>query len=254
MKLLISSRRSSWTARLLAPLCAAALAMSMPALANVTTRPVTVTEAPQPSYLLPAKPSVMLRAPMALWKPVLTKVGATLDERSKALRTLGTPALIELNVQRTVLAQTQQDWPKVFEAVAKTRQLQDSPSGRQLAGLLNEVLARQAAKRADDAWLQRHLRDQVLAMRWAEVETPIRTLRQQLTQMNAEAIEAHVNSKLDVSAGVAENKASLSFVMQLLAMRFQLLEVVPHRDALIAGLDEAIARRSPAAAASAVDK
>ncbi len=254
MKLFNSSRRSSWTAPLLAPFVVAALLMSTAAVANVTTRPVTVTEVSQPSYQLPAKPSVMLRAPIAIWKPVLAKVAATLDDRSKAIRTLGQPALIELNVQRTVLAQTQREWTKVFDAVGKTRQLQDSPSGRQLAGLLNEVLARQAAKRGDDAWLQRHLRDQVLAMPWADVEAPIRTLRQQLAQMNAEAIEAHVNSKLDVSAGVAENKANLSFVMQLLAMRFQLLEVVPHRDALIAGLDEAIAKRSLDAAASAVAK
>jgi hypothetical protein len=52
---------------------------------------------------------------------------------------------------------------------------------------------------------------------------------------------------------VAEHKASLGFVMQLMAMRFQLLEVMPRRDALVAGLDEAIARRS-AAPASAVSK
>ncbi|WP_457445580.1 hypothetical protein [Roseateles sp. P5_E4] len=195
----------------------------------------------------------MLRAPAATWKPLLAKAGAALDERGKAVLLLSKPALIELNVQRTVFAQAQREWPAVFDAVKKTRQLQDGAAGRQTAGLLNEVLARQAAARGDADWLRRHLRDQVLAMPWADVEPTIRTLRQQLASMKAEAIEAFVINKLDLSASVGGNKATLGFVMQLMAMRFQLLEVMPRQDALTAGLDEAIAQRS-AAAASAVGK
>lgn len=251
MMLLNTSSRARWAARLLAPLSAVLMAVAaVPASAAQTQ---AGTEAPQPSFVLPAKPSAMLRAPAATWKPLLEKVGAALDERGKAVLLLGKPALIELNVQRSVYAQAQQDWPAVFEAVKKTRQLQDDASARQTAGLLNEVLARQAVSRGDAAWLQRHLRDQVLAMPWTDVEPTIRSLRLQLAQMKAEAIETHVVNRLDVSAGVAENKAGLSFVMQLMAMRFQLLEVIPRLDALIAGLDEAIAKRS-AAAASAVGK
>jgi hypothetical protein len=251
MMLLKSSRRSRWAAHLLAPLSAALMAVvAAPASAAMTQ---AGTEAPQASFVLPAKPSEMLRAPAATWKPLLVKVGAALDERGKAVLLLGKPALIELNVQRTVFAQSQRAWPAVFDAVKKTRQLQDGEAGRQTAGLLNEVLARQAANRGDAAWLQRHLRDQVLAMRWTEVEPTIRTLRQQLASMKADAIETYVINKLDLSANVAENKASLGFVMQLLAMRFQLQEVMPRQDALVAGLDEAIAQRG-SAAASAVGK
>jgi hypothetical protein len=195
----------------------------------------------------------MLKAPVATWKPLLEKVGAALDERGKAVRLLDKSALIELNVQRTVFSQMQQAWPAVFDAIKKTRQLQDSVAARQTAGLLNEVLARQAMAGGDAAWLQRRLRDQVLAMPWAEVEPTVRTLREQLALTKPEDIETFVIRKLDLSAGVAEHKASLGFVMQLMAMRFQLLEVMPRRDALVAGLDEAIARRS-AAPASAVSK
>ncbi len=251
MMLLISSRRSRWAARLLAPLSALLMAVATaPAGAAITQ---AGTEAPQASFVLPAKPSEMLRAPAATWKPLLAKAGAALDERGKAVLLLSKPALIELNVQRTVFAQAQREWPAVFDAVKKTRQLQDGAAGRQTAGLLNEVLARQAAARGDADWLRRHLRDQVLAMPWADVEPTIRTLRQQLASMKAEAIEAFVINKLDLSASVGGNKATLGFVMQLMAMRFQLLEVMPRQDALTAGLDEAIAQRS-AAAASAVGK
>lgn len=251
MMLLNSSRRSRWAAHLLAPLSAVLMAViAAPASAAMTQ---AGTEAPQPSFVLPAKPSEMLRAPAATWQPLLAKVGAALDERGKAVQLLGKPALIELNVQRTVFAQAQRNWSAVFDAVKKTRQLQDGEAGRQTAGLLNEVLARQATNRGDAAWLQRHLRDQVLAMPWAEVEPTIRTLRQQLASMKADAIETYVINKLDLSANMAENKASLGFVMQLLAMRFQLQEVMPRQDALVAGLDEAIAQRG-SEAASAVGK
>lgn len=251
--LLNSSLRPRWAARLLVPISMAALVLTVEAaVASETTQ--ASAEAVQPSYVLPAKPSKMLRAPIEIWKPLLAQIGTTLDDRAKVLKLLNKPALIELNVQRTVLAQAQQDWPQVLDAVGRTRQLQDSESGRQLAGLLNEVLARQAIRRGDEAWLRRHLKEQVLAMPWAEVETPIRSLRQQLSQMSGETIEAYVTNRLDISTGVTDNRAALSFVMQLMAMRFQLLEVMPHRDALVAGLDEAIARRSPGVAASAASK
>lgn len=252
--MLTLSSRLRWTTCLFAPLSAVVLALATGAPVHAATSK-TVTEAPQPSFVLPVKPSEMLRAPVALWKPVLAKLDAALDQRDKATDLLGKPALIELNVRRTVLSQMQQDWPAVFEAVKKTRQLQASESARQTAGLLNEVLARQAVSGGDAVWLQRHLRDQVLAMPWTEVESTIRNLRQQLVLMKSESIEGYVVNKLDLSAGVTENRASLGFVMQVLAMRFQLLEVMPRQNALIAGLDEAIAQRSPAAdAASTVGK
>lgn len=235
---------------LLAPLTAVVLALpaAVPARAAATQAGIEVQ---QPIYVLPAKPSELLRAPLTAWKPLLAEVSATLKERAKEEALLSIPALIELNVQRTVAAQMQQDWPAVLDAVGKSRQLQGSESGRQTAGLLNELLARQTMGGGDAAWLQRHLRDKVLAMPWEEVEGAIQTLRQQLASAKAEAIEAFVSNKLDLSASAAQNKANLGFVVQLMAMRFQLLEVMPHQKALVAGLDEAIAQRMAAAASAA---
>lgn len=242
------SRR--WTRRLLAPLSAALMAstLAVPAWAASAT---TATQAPQPSFLLPTKPSELLRAPDKTWEPLMAAVAGAMDERAQAVDLLGKPALIEFQTQRTVFAQMRQDWATVFDAVQKTRQLQDSESGRHLAGLVNEVLARQAKAGGDASALTRLLRDQVLAMPWDAVEPAVLTLRQQLAGMKAEAVELFVVNRLDLSAGVSENKATLGFVVQLLAMRFQLLEVLPRRDALVAGLDEAIAQRKAAPAAAA---
>jgi len=220
-----------------------ALVAATPARAAVTP---TVSETPQPRFELPAKPSEMLRAPQSTWEPLLKQVAAVLNERAGAADTLDKPAQIELHIQRTVLAQARQDWQAVLDGVKKARQLQGSESGRQTAGLLNEVLARQAMAGGDAAWLQRHVRDQVLAMPWADVQPTIHTLRDQLAAVKAETIEAVVAGRMDVAASIGSNFGNVSFVLQLLALRFQLLEVMPRRDALVAGLDEAIAQRGEA--------
>lgn len=229
----------------LALFSAVMLAMAAAAPVGAAEAPLVI-QAPEPKIALPAKPSELLRAPQSTWEPVLKQAAAVLDERAGRADALAKPAQTELAIQRTVLFQAQHAWSAVLEGVKKTRQLQDSESGRQTAGLLNEVLARQALASGDTAWLQRHLRDQVLAMPWADVEQTIRTLRGQLAAAKTEAVEAFVVNKLDMAAVVSSNAASVGFVTQLLGMRFQLLEVMPQRDALVAGLDEAIAQRSGA--------
>lgn len=236
----------------LALLLAAALITTAPEAASAADAPPPA-QAPHGGFTLPAKPSEMLRAPSQLWDPVLQQVAAALGDRAKEVQTLSKPEQIELAVHQTVLAQARQEWSSVFAGVERTRQLQDGESGRQTAGLLNEVLARQRVVQGDAAWLQPQVRDRVLAMPWADVEPSIRTLRDQLAGAQVEAIDAFVTRKMDLSAGMVGNKANLGFVMQLLALRFQLQEVMPRRDALVAGLDEAIAQRGEAAA-SAVGK
>lgn len=246
----IPYRPTCWATHLVSALVAALVSVTVvcPA-AAAATQPVA--EAPQAIFVLPARPSELLRAPESSWKPLLAQVNAALDERSGAADLLGKPALVELNIQRTVVAQMQRDWKLVLDGVGKSRQLQDSEPGRQTAGLLNEVLALQAISGGDAAWLQQHVREQVLSMRWEEVEPTVRALRQQLALAKPEAIESFVANKLDLSASAAENKATLGFVVQLMAMRFQLLEVMPRQAALIAGLDAAIAERSADAADAA---
>lgn len=238
-----ASRSPRWTARLLAPVTCTLIVMAGLAPARAATAP-TATEAKLPSYALPAKPSELLRAPEATWAPLMAELAAAMDERAKALDLLSKPALIEFQTQRTVFAQARKDWPAVFDAVRKARDLQESESGRHMAGLLNEVLARQAQSGGDAAALTRLLRDQVLAMPWGAVAPAAKTLRDQLAGMKVEAVENFVVNRLDLSASVSENKATVGFLIQLLAMRFQVLEVLPRRDALVAALDEAIAQRT----------
>lgn len=246
-----AARSIPWTARLLAPAFCALIALAGPSPAQAAAAPAA-TEAPQPSFMLPAKPSELLRAPETTWAPLMAGVAAAMDERAKALDLLSKPALIEFQTQRTVVAQARKDWPAVLQAVQKARELQDSESGRHMAGLLNEVLARHAQAGGDAAALTRLLRDQVLAMPWSAVAPAVVTLRDQLAGMKAEAVEHFVVNRLDLSASVSDNKATVGFLVQLLAMRFQVLEVLPQRDALVAALDDAIAQRKaqPAAAGS----
>ena len=226
---------------------AALLSLMLAGPAVMTPTPVhaaaSVADAATP-FELPAKTSEMLVAPLDRWKPLLVQADKILGELAAA----DNAALAGIHVQRTVLFQAQEAWPEVLDAIAKTRQTQSSEAGRQTAGLLNEVLAKQALGRGDSAWLKRQLRDQVLAMSWADVEPSIRTLRQQLAGMTAEGVRRFVVNKMDTAVSVAQNRSSLGFVVQLLALRFQLSEVLPRRDLLVEALDEAIATRSAGAA------
>lgn len=215
-------------------------ALAAPASAAAAA-PAVDTKAP---FELPAKPSEMLSAPHDRWEPVLAHVDKALSEVTAADKA----SQVGLHIQRTVLAQARQEWPAVLEAVEQTRQQQGSEAGRRTAGLLNEVLARQALQGGDAGGLKQLLLDQVLAMPWADVEPAIRALRQQLATMTADGVHQFVVSKMDTAVALTQNKASLGFVMQLLALRFQLLEVLPRRDLLLAALDEAIAQRGTAAA------
>ena len=203
---------------------------------------------PQVDVVLPSKPSQMLRAPLQTWQPVLSQAAAALDERVKKAGSLDKAALIDLHIQRTLLAQTRRDWPGALEALKQARAVQDNEASRLTSGLLNEALVRRAMKGGNDAWLRKQVRDQVLAMPWAEVESTIRSFRAQLADVKPETVETYVVNRMDGSAGVARNQVSLGFLFQLLGARFQLLEVMPHRDALVAGLDDAIAQRSKPAA------
>ena len=237
---LFASRRA-----LAALLVTTVIAISAGPVAAAPAEPVATAVAEAP-IRLPAKPSELLRAPQATWEPILAEAARALDARAARGAQLDKAAQVELAIQRTVLSQARLRWTEVHESIKQARQLQPSESGRQTAGLLNEVLALQAEQGGDAVWLQNRLRDQVLAMPWAEVEGMVRMLRTQLAAARVEGIEAFVGNRLDIAASVSNNDVSLGFVIQLLGTRFQLLEVMPRRDALVAGLDAAIAQRSEA--------
>lgn len=195
------------------------------------------------SLTLPAKPSVLLQADLPAWAPLFTQVQAALDAQERSGESLSAGEWRELRMHQALLAQARGDWALVRAPVERARRLQDQASGRHLAGLLNELLAEQQLRRADSAWLRRALSERVLAMPWEEVAPGLRTLRSQLAAMKAESVTSFVANRLDLSAGIASNKASLGFVMQLIGARVQLLQVLPQRDSLLQGLDDAFGQR-----------
>ena len=218
-------------------LLAATLALApLPALAN------------EP-LVLAAKPSELLQAPLSAWRPFLEKLQAALTEREQAIDSLSRAELRELRIHQALLAQVRGEWALVKAPVERARRLQEQESGKHLAGLLNELLAEQQLRRADSRWLRKTLRVRVLAMPWSEVGSGIRSLRDQLAGMSGDAVIQHASSRLDFSVSAAKGSVSLGFAMQLIAMRLQLLQVLPQRDALVQGLDDVLARREKPATA-----
>lgn len=206
----------------------------------------------QAQIRLPDKPSVLLEAPPSAWEALLQQVDTALAGRVAAADTLTRAELRELRIQQALLAQVRGEWGLVRAPVERARRLQDAESGRHMAGLLNELLAEQQLRRADGRWLSTALRERLLAMPWAEVGPVVRSMREQLAAMKAEDMRRVAQSRWDLSASFAQNNASLGFAMQLVGLRVQLLQVLPQRDALVQGLDEALRLRGdPPAAASA---
>lgn len=192
---------------------------------------------------LKSRPSELLVAPAAAWNPVLATVQSRLEARGQQEATFSAGEKVELLVYRTALAQARSDWKAVLQYTQAIRELQTGESGRRTAGLLNELLARQALEKADDAWLRESTRRQVAAMPWDEVAPAIHAIRKALAEMQPEAVQQFVASQMDLSTSMTKGQANLPFVMQLLGARYQLQQVIPHRAALLVGLDDAIRER-----------
>lgn len=223
---------------------------SMLALASAAAYPLSEPQADRaPSGLsfsgmqLPMRTTELIRAPQATWQPLLDEVKTQLDQQATSVPTMARPARIEYQIRRALLAQMLGQWANAIEAVTNARQLQEGENGREMAGLLNELLARHAQQGGGPAELTALVRDRLLAMPWPVVASTVRTLRDQLQAMKPEDVDGFVTRHLDMSAELTKRHVDLAFVMQLIGLRFQLLEVIPRRDALIAGIDAAIAVR-----------
>ncbi|MCZ8234471.1 MAG: hypothetical protein ACK520_13900 [Inhella sp.] len=192
---------------------------------------------------MPLIPSQMLDAPQGAWASVHAWVDQQLQVQEAGIASMDRDAQIQLRISQALLAQSQGQWDRVSAPVERARRLQFGQPGRHVAGLLNELLAEQQARRHPDAWLHSAIRDRVLAMPWDEVGGVIHQLRQQLQAMQPQGVRQFVASRLDLSANISKGQASLGFVLQLMGARIQLHQVLPHREALVQGLDEAIARR-----------
>jgi hypothetical protein len=221
----------------------AALAQTASSPADAASAPTSPAAAPL-SVELPSRPSDMLVAPIEVWRPVLRTLSEYLDERQRGVSSLTISEQVELHIHRALVFQSQQDWGAALQSIAQARALQTNESGRHLAGLLNELLARQAQLGGSAASLRHLTRERVLAMPWNQVEPGLLALREQLVAMEADAVKRYVAARMDLSADVSKRKVSLGFALQLLAVRFQLQQVIPQRSALLVGLDDALRVRS----------
>jgi hypothetical protein len=204
----------------------------------------------------------MLRASAAVWAPFLARLDG--DVANQLAQSGGrTPAQqSDLYIHQVLLAQAQGNWYRVIALTDRARRLQENPSGRLVAGVLNELLAQAQLARLSAKGLSDITRDRFAAMPWAMVGPAVRTMYQQLRDMKAEHVENMVVLRLDPSASIAKGNVNLGFAMQLVGLRLQLTQVLPNRDALVAGLAAVLAKHpaepsapkveSSAGAASAV--
>lgn len=190
---------------------------------------------------LPAPPSVLLTAPLSVWRPLLARLDEWLALQAEKVEK--PEVQMQLLVQRTLVAQARGDWGGALTSLRAARLRQTSLVGRHTSGLLNELLALQAQGQHDAAWLRNETRAAVLAMPWQDVESSIRGFRQALVTMESDGVHRYVAGKMDVASGLTKGNVDPGFALQLLGLRFQLEQLLPQRPALILGLDEAIRER-----------
>ena len=192
--------------------------------------------------VLPDTPSAMLRAPAAVWAPFLARLQKDVEVllADGSGRTPGQQS--ELYVHLVLLAQAQGQWERVPALTERARRLQENPSGRLVAGVLNELLAKARLARLSAKGLSDITRDRFAAMPWTLVGPALRTMHQQLRDMKPEHVENIVASRLDPSASIAKGNVNLGFAMQLVGLRLQLTQVLPNRDALVEGLAAVLAK------------
>jgi hypothetical protein len=245
----MSDTRTPLPRRLALAWAVCALAASGTTLAS----PATIRAAPAVSIaeplVLPATPSEMLRASAATWAPVLARLEAEVAHQlaQSAPRSPGQRS--ELYIHQVLLAQASGNWGRVTALTERARRLQADPSGRLLAGALNELLAQAQLARMSSSALSKATRDRFAAMPWPVVGAGLRTMHQQLQAMKPEQVENYAALRLDPSASIAKGRVDLGFAMQLVGARLQLTQVLPNREALVAGLGAVIAMHPQEAAA-----
>lgn len=191
--------------------------------------------------VLPATPSELLHAPASVWAPLLARLGTDLEAQlaNPAERTTGQQS--ELYIHMVLVTQAQERWPQVRSWAERARRLQSTPASKLAAGVLNELVADAQAKRLSAPAVQLATRERFAALPWDVVGAMLRGMQVQLKSMSAEQVETYVAQRQDLAASIAKGQVSLGFAMQLVSLRVQLLQVLPLRDALVAGLAEVIA-------------
>ncbi len=224
-------------------------AMTQTAPAAARTVVTRADQLPRRSYALPQLPSALLESPPA----ALLDLAATLERDIQA--DLGAYDIRDAATQRELLsarlsiALLRGDAAAVSQLGAQVRALQDKPGLRLTSGLLAELALQARAEPAADreARLQAQVTQRYGSMPWADVQDVLKQTKGQLELASATVIAGSVRAALDPAAQNAGMQIDARSLAALIGARAQIEQVLPLRQAVVAGLASVIDRQAAAA-------
>lgn len=146
------------------------------------------------------------------------------------------------------VAQYKGDWAAMPALVARLRDLQEKPGARATTGVLAGILADRATGQRDAPWVQAEVTRRYGALSWQDASENIKGLKGQLELLNPALVRGSFEQQLDTMARNMNMTVPESIVGAIVGARLQQEQVVPLKDAIVAGLQVVVDRHASAAA------
>lgn len=220
--------------------------LTAPVVRTVVTR---ADQLPRRSYALPALPSELLEGEPAGLQALAAQLDADLQADLAAHDIRDAAAQRELLSTCLTIALLRGEAAAVSRLGAQIRALHDKPGLRLTAGLLAELVLQAQAEPAAgrQTWLQAQVAQRYGAMPWADVQDMLKQTKGQLELASATVIAGSVRAAMDPAARNAGMQIDTGSLAGLIGARAQIEQVLPLRQAVVAGLAGVIDRQAAAA-------
>jgi subtilisin family serine protease len=216
-----------------------------------TAQKVVVTKAsqlPSRTYTLAKRPSELLVGPLAdvlgLADQLEQDVQADLDK----FDIQDAATLRDKLGQLVVVALLRGRWSEVPALTARVRVLQDKPGTKATSGVVSDAMANFKAQSRDDAWLSADVAQRFGAMNWLEAQDSIKETKGKFELVSGALIIGSFKISMDVIAKNAENGVPQDVVNAIVSARVMRDLLLPHKAAIVAGLDQVVKANTQTAA------
>jgi subtilisin family serine protease len=220
--------------------------ITTPMVATPKTKTV-VTKAdqlPRRVYDLPRLPSELLEGPLADLLPLAATLEKDINADLAAFDIQDSATLRGMHQARMSIAMLRGDRAAQSAASAQVRNLQDKPAGKLTSGVMGELAAQVRAEGGDASTqatrMQALVTQRFGAMPWADVQVPIKGMKGQFEVSSPTLVVGSVRAGMDPAARNANMKMDAGAVAALIGARAQMDQLLPLRQAIVAGLTTVI--------------
>lgn len=226
-----------------------ALAQTPPPAPGARTVITAAEQLPRRTLTLERLPSEYLTGPREALMPLATELEARLRQDLERYDIQDAATLRAYHGLLLTLAQFRGDWAAVPAIVERLRALQDKPGPRASTGVLALLLAEQRSAGRDAAWVRAEVERRYGALDWADAGDTIKGNKSQFELMNPAVTQGAFQQQVDVMARNMNNVVPEGIVGSIVGARVQLEQIVPLKDAIVAGLQAVVDRQSAGVAA-----